>query len=195
MMRKKIERFPGYATIIGQGTEVEGHIRFSGGLHIDGKVTGDVCGQSEEGCALTLGKTGTVEGNLDVAHVVLDGRVVGDVRAARRAQLAPGARIEGALYYGVLEMVEGAEVNGRLLHIADAVGPKLLDHGGGEDRMPAVREEDKSDALGAEKETARENKEERKVSNPLSTTAPTMAPASYGEVERSLNTPPRRENT
>ncbi|MGA7983393.1 MAG: polymer-forming cytoskeletal protein [Chromatiaceae bacterium] len=124
-MRKKI-RLPPYATIIGDGTEVTGDIRFAGGLHIDGKVVGDVSGLSTDECVLTVGRSGTVEGNLDVACVVIDGTVVGDVRAARRAELAAGARIEGTLHYGVLEMAEGAEVNGKLLHVEDVETPRLI---------------------------------------------------------------------
>mgnify|MGYP003573646028 FL=1 len=46
--------------------------------------------------------------------------MVGDVRAALRAELASGARIQGTVYYGLLEMDEGAEVNGKLVHIPDA---------------------------------------------------------------------------
>ena len=114
-MARKNRRLPDYATIIGEGTEVAGGIRFFGGMHIDGTVVGDVSGQAEEGCALTLGQSGTIQGNLDVAHVVLDGAVIGDVRASRRAELASGARIEGNLHYGDLVMAVGAKVNGKLL--------------------------------------------------------------------------------
>ena len=116
----KKNRLPDYRTIIGEGTEIAGGVRFSGGLHIDGKVIGDVVGVAEEGCALTLGRSGVIQGDLDVAHVVLDGSVIGEVRAMNRAELTTGARIEGSLYYGVLEMSEGAEVNGKLLRVDDA---------------------------------------------------------------------------
>ena len=83
------------------------------------------CGQSEDGCFLTLGQSGTIQGNLDVAHVVIDGVVVGDVRAAHRAELASAARIEGTLCYGTLEMAEGAKVNGKLLAIDGDQAPRL----------------------------------------------------------------------
>lgn len=96
-MRKKRQRLPTYSSIIGEGTEIVGKIRFVGALHIDGKVVGDVSGQSSDECALTLGQSGVVEGNVDVAHVVLDGTIKGDVRAVHRAELKPGARIEGKL--------------------------------------------------------------------------------------------------
>ena len=114
-MAKKRHRLPDYVTIVGEGTEVAGGVRFIGGMHIDGTVVGDVTGRSEDGCALTLGRSGTIQGNIDVAHVVLDGAVIGDVRASQRAELASGARIEGDLYYGDLVMAVGAKVNGKLL--------------------------------------------------------------------------------
>lgn len=117
-MRKR--RLPPYATVIGAGTEIFGEIRFQGGLHIDGRVVGDISAGSDDGCALTLGASGVIEGNLTVPHVIIDGTVVGDVRAGRRAELASGARIRGTLHYGALEMDEGAEVNGKLLHVDDA---------------------------------------------------------------------------
>ncbi|MEA3275401.1 MAG: polymer-forming cytoskeletal protein [Pseudomonadota bacterium] len=128
-MRKKKLRFPAYATIIGPGTEIDGDIRFVGGLHVDGKVTGDISGQSEGDCGLTLGEAGTIEGNLDVAHVVIGGTVIGDVRATQRAELASQARIAGTLLYGALDMTEGAEVNGKLLHIDEAETPRLAFQG------------------------------------------------------------------
>lgn len=118
-------RLPDYSTIIGEGAEIEGDIRFCGGIHIDGKVIGDVSGMSEDGCALTLSRSGVIQGDLEVAHVVLDGTVIGDVRASNRAELAPGARIEGDLYYNALEMMEGAQVNGKLLHVDQGQPPRL----------------------------------------------------------------------
>jgi cytoskeletal protein CcmA (bactofilin family) len=131
-MFKKKQLLPAYSTIIGEGTEVAGGIRFSGALHIAGKVSGDIKGLADgNGCALTLGQSGSIEGSLDVANVVLDGAVIGDVRAANRVELASGARIEGTIYYGVLEMAEGAEVNGKLVHIDASPAPRLV-YGGSE---------------------------------------------------------------
>jgi cytoskeletal protein CcmA (bactofilin family) len=125
---RKTKRLPDYSTIIGEGTEVNGGIRFCGGMHIDGKVVGDVSAMSEDGCALTLARSGVIRGNLEVAHVVLDGAVSGDVRAAHRAVLASGARIEGDLYYGALEMAEGAEVNGKLFRTDGVQPPRFASH-------------------------------------------------------------------
>jgi len=98
-MKNKRRQLPAYDSIIGGDTKVVGEIHFNGALHVDGKVIGDVKGQLEEGCALTLGRGGTIKGNVDVAHVVLDGTVKGDVRANYYAELNSGARIKGKLYY------------------------------------------------------------------------------------------------
>jgi cytoskeletal protein CcmA (bactofilin family) len=113
-MPKKRPRFPAYATLIGKDTEICGGIRFMGGLHVDGKVTGDVIGLSDEGCAVSVGQSGVIAGNVDVAFVVIDGSITGDVRAVHKAELASGAKIQGAVCYGALKMAEGAEVNGKL---------------------------------------------------------------------------------
>jgi cytoskeletal protein CcmA (bactofilin family) len=151
MPRKKL-RFPSYTTFIGKGTEVIGEVRFSGGLHVEGRVVGDVTGDPKQASGITLGSGGVIEGNLDVAYAVLGGTVIGDVRANGRADLTDGARIEGTLYYGVLELDEGAEVNGKLVHIDDA-GPLRLSHQDvtrTEERMPgtegALAEQDSAPA-------------------------------------------------
>jgi cytoskeletal protein CcmA (bactofilin family) len=128
-MRKRKYRFPVYDTMIGKETEISGDIRFTGGLHIDGKVIGNVIGLSDVGCALSLGQSGFIAGSLDVAYVRIDGTITGDVRAIQAAELAPGARIQGALYYGMLEMSKGAEVNGKLLHVEGKEMPRLEYHG------------------------------------------------------------------
>jgi cytoskeletal protein CcmA (bactofilin family) len=120
MGKRRHLRFPHYRTLIGPGTQITGSISFEGGLHLDGRVLGDVTAMdSEDGgvSAISIAATGVIEGNLEVSHVVMEGTVIGDVRAAARAVLASGARIEGALYYGDLEMDRGAAVNGKLVHI------------------------------------------------------------------------------
>jgi cytoskeletal protein CcmA (bactofilin family) len=144
-MRKKKHRFPPYASVIGEGTEVIGDVRFVGGLHIDGRVVGDVIAAQPDGCALTLGASGAVEGNLDVPQVVLDGPVSGDVRAHLSAELARGARIGGVLYYGSLAIDEGAEVKGGLVPIDETQGDRA-----GPDEPERPSDEDTGDASTAE---------------------------------------------
>jgi cytoskeletal protein CcmA (bactofilin family) len=117
---KKKFRSPKITTVIGSGTEIRGDIRFSNGLHIDGSIKGDVVSDPEDSSAtLTLSELGTIDGNVRVGNVMLNGTVVGDVFAANRVELAPKARITGTLTYAMLEMAMGAEVNGKLIHATE----------------------------------------------------------------------------
>jgi cytoskeletal protein CcmA (bactofilin family) len=119
-------------SLIGRHTESVGDLRFSGGLHVDGKVTGNVHADDDSGAVLTLSEHGIIEGDVRVPNVVLNGTVIGDVHARDQIELAANARITGNVYYTLIEMAMGAEVNGNLVHRGiEERGPKLqLGHGG-----------------------------------------------------------------
>lgn len=139
---KKKFRAPRISTVIGSGTEVQGNIRFVDGLHVDGVIKGDVISDPQDQTAtLTLSELGTIEGNVHVGNVMLNGAVIGDVVATNRVELAPKARITGTLTYALLEMSMGAEVNGKLIHAAEKE-PRKLEFDGGKQRpvKPAVPE-------------------------------------------------------
>ena len=116
MVRVKRFKAPRVSTVVGQGTEITGDVGFSGGLHLDGKIRGQVLGDSEGGSTLTVSEQGTVEGDVHVENLILNGAVIGDVYASERVELASNARVTGTVYYRLLEMAMGAEVNGQLVH-------------------------------------------------------------------------------
>ena len=125
-LRKRRFRSPKIATVIGRGTDIEGNVRFTGGLHVDGTIRGNVLSENEDDKAtLTLSDDGKVEGNVRVANALLNGTVVGDVIATNRVELAPKARITGTVTYALLEMEMGAEVNGKLIHAEENDSPQL----------------------------------------------------------------------
>jgi len=106
-------------TIIGQQTRIEGDVHFSGGLHIDGRVKGGVIAEADSTSVLTVSEHGSIEGDVRVPTVILNGRVTGDVRSAERIELAAKARVDGDVYYNLIEMAMGAAVNGSLVHNAE----------------------------------------------------------------------------
>ena len=55
--------------------------------------------------------------------------MVGDVYANERVELATNARVSGTVYYRLLEMAMGAEVNGKLVH-SEEQEPRMLGHDG-----------------------------------------------------------------
>lgn len=100
---------------IGKNTKVYGNLVFSGGLHIDGVVVGNVIAETE-GSRVTISERGRIEGDVSVHHIKLNGEVIGDVHAIKHIELATNARVKGNVYYSVIEMAKGAEVNGSLVH-------------------------------------------------------------------------------
>lgn len=107
-------------TLVGRNTVINGDVAFSGGLHVDGVIRGNVVAGDDSHAVLTLSEHGTIEGEVKVPNVILNGNVNGDVYAAERIELALQARVSGNVYYNLLEMAMGAEVNGSLLHRAEA---------------------------------------------------------------------------
>ena len=103
-------------TLLGQQTEIQGDIRFSGGLHVDGTVKGNVSADNDGRSMLSLSESGVIEGAVSVPYVVLNGTVAGDVLSSEHVELAAKARITGNVHYNLLEMAVGAEVNGQLVH-------------------------------------------------------------------------------
>lgn len=126
--RKKIKS-PRIDSLIGQQTVLSGDVRFSGGLHVDGAVKGNVTADDDSRSVLTLSEHGTIEGEVRVPNIILNGAVVGDVHAKERIELASNARVTGNVYYSLIEMAMGAEVNGNLVHSAEQEhSPLKLSH-------------------------------------------------------------------
>lgn len=105
-------------TLIGAETEIRGDLHFTGGLHVDGRIKGNVVADGD--AVLMLSERGSIEGEVRVPNIILNGTVTGDVHAAERAELASKARVRGNVFYQLIEMVVGAEVNGKLVHSAQA---------------------------------------------------------------------------
>ncbi len=111
-------------TLIGQGTEITGDLKFTGGLHVDGKIIGKVVAEEGSSSILILSEFGHIEGDVKVPNMVLNGKIVGDVYGSTRVELAPKSRINGSVYYNLIEMAIGAEVNGGLIHQSPDVKPQ-----------------------------------------------------------------------
>jgi cytoskeletal protein CcmA (bactofilin family) len=104
-------------SLIGAGTRVEGGIRFTGGLRIDGEVKGSIlAADGASASMLVLSEQARVEGAVNVAHLVSNGTVIGPVVVTESLELQPKARIIGDVEYVVIEMQQGAVIEGRLLH-------------------------------------------------------------------------------
>ena len=109
-------------SLIGVNTDIKGDIMFSGGLRIDGKIKGNITAKGDGNSTLVLSEHAAVLGNVTVPHVIVNGTIKGNVRAAERIELQPKAEITGDVYYRVMEMATGAVINGSLVRDAGDSG-------------------------------------------------------------------------
>jgi len=103
-------------TLIGAGTRIIGDVQFDGGFHLDGQIKGNVDAKAESKATLSVSDSGVVEGAVAVPNVILNGTVNGDILAHERVELGSTAKVTGNVYYNLIEMEMGAEINGKLIH-------------------------------------------------------------------------------
>jgi cytoskeletal protein CcmA (bactofilin family) len=109
-------------TLIGQASRVHGDLEFAGGLHLDGSIAGNVRAIPVESSSLSISETGSIEGNVEAENVMLNGTVKGDILARGRIVMGATARVQGNVYYGVIEMTLGAQIMGKLTRLSERTG-------------------------------------------------------------------------
>lgn len=105
-------------TLIGRSAHLKGDFEFAGGLHLEGRISGDVRADPSSDSTLSVSEGGRIDGAVNVTNVILEGTVTGPIHASGRVVLGPRARVHGDVYYGVIEMTLGAEIMGRLVPVA-----------------------------------------------------------------------------
>lgn len=112
-------------SLIGVGTRIEGNVVFKGGLRIDGEVRGNISCENGQQGTLVISERASVEGEVTVGHVVINGTVIGPVCASESLELLSSARVTGDVEYHQIEMQQGAVIQGRLVHQVSAKNVEL----------------------------------------------------------------------
>ncbi len=128
MWGNKKKAYKNINSLIGRDTEIIGDVSFSGGLLIDGKVHGNIMASGDDNATVTISEHGFVKGEIHISNVLINGTVEGDVYASNHLELAAKSRIHGNVFYYLIEIVKGAEVNGNLIHVADEEEIPLLEN-------------------------------------------------------------------
>ena len=105
---------PQIKSLIAQGSQISGNMRFTDGLRVDGSVIGNLRASEEEPSILVISESATVTGEVHADHIIINGTVKGPIYASVMLELQPKARIEGEVRYAALEMHQGALVSGQL---------------------------------------------------------------------------------
>ena len=119
------------ATLIANNAVVEGHVRFSDQLLINGIVKGNVYAEDGDEGTVTLTAKGEVHGEIRVPNVVINGRVVGDIHSTKHVELATQARHHR--HVGIhRDHAPGQAVAGRHVHLMPVVHVILCRGGAGQ---------------------------------------------------------------
>ncbi|WP_332775582.1 bactofilin family protein [Polaromonas sp.] len=105
---------PPIKSLIAQGSCIEGNLKFTDGLRVDGDVIGDIRANEGSASILVISESASVTGHIHADHVIINGRVNGPVHASELLELQPKANIEGNVSYKALEMHQGAVIFGLL---------------------------------------------------------------------------------
>jgi cytoskeletal protein CcmA (bactofilin family) len=103
-------------SLIGANTRIEGNVIFSGGLRVDGMIRGNVSAVAEQPATLAVSADARIDGEVQAAHIVVNGTINGPVHATETLELQAGSKVKGDVYYKSIEIHQGAVVEGRLVH-------------------------------------------------------------------------------
>lgn len=113
-------------TVIASGAFLEGSLRSDGDVHVEGRVRGSVDGAA----AVSVGPTGTIQGDVRADEVTVGGRVEGTVIATARLHMLSTGTIQGDARYGSLEVDRGGQIEGRAVPIGGLGGPTIAEEVG-----------------------------------------------------------------
>jgi cytoskeletal protein CcmA (bactofilin family) len=97
----KIEAF------IGQETEIEGTVKTTETIRIDGKIRGGLTAES-----VIVGENGHILGDVTANKVVVSGKIKGNISAATMLEMAPKSVVMGDIRTSKLVIADGASFEG-----------------------------------------------------------------------------------
>lgn len=102
-----MERYGKLRSALGPGTVIQGKLSFDTPVRIDGKLGGEIFSSR----ALIVGPQGSVEAKVEVAALIVMGRVTGTIRASERVEVLAGAKVSGDISTPCLVVQDGAVLN------------------------------------------------------------------------------------
>jgi cytoskeletal protein CcmA (bactofilin family) len=97
-------------TILSEGIEIEGEVKFTEVLRVDSKITGKLI--SDTGC-LVVSKTGMVLADVHAGFVEVYGTIKGTITAKYKVEIRSGGRVYGDIYAPILNIEHGATLDGK----------------------------------------------------------------------------------
>ena len=96
-------------TLLGRGAAFEGKLTFDGTVRIDGRFKGEVFSDD----VLVIGEGAHVEAEIDIGEVIIQGTVVGNIKAKRSIEIHAPGKVKGDLHTPTLQIDKGVIFEGR----------------------------------------------------------------------------------
>jgi cytoskeletal protein CcmA (bactofilin family) len=118
MFKSKSSASSSEPTVIGKGTMIQGTVKVSGRVQIDGHIDGTLVAEGH----VSVGPTGMVIGEVYAEELAVGGRVEGKVNVKNHLHIAPGGTARGEMRYGSLQVDRGGVIDGSTAHGDDKAG-------------------------------------------------------------------------
>ncbi len=96
-------------SLLGRGAAFEGKLTFEGTVRIDGRFRGEVFSDD----TLVIGEGALVEAEIDVGEIIIQGTVVGNIKAKRSIEIHAPGRVKGDVHTPSLQIDKGVIFEGR----------------------------------------------------------------------------------
>ncbi len=96
-------------TLLGRGAAFEGKLTFDGTVRIDGRFKGEVFSDD----VLVIGEGAHVEAEIDIGEIIVQGTIVGNIKAKRSIEIHAPGRVKGDLHTPSLQIDKGVIFEGR----------------------------------------------------------------------------------
>ncbi len=93
---------------LGEGTEFEGKLVFTGAVRLDGKFKGEIMGKG----TLVIGQGARIEGDIQVDNIMVGGDVRGTVEVRERMEIDTTGKFFGNIKTGIFIIHEGGLFEG-----------------------------------------------------------------------------------
>ena len=101
----------GLTCIIAKGTVIEGKMRVSENIRVDGKIIGELVCEKR----LVMDSEGVVEGNIHAGEATIKGQVFGTIEVVNTLHLLETSYIKGDIKTKKLHVEEGARYDGKVV--------------------------------------------------------------------------------
>jgi cytoskeletal protein CcmA (bactofilin family) len=96
-------------TLLGKGSEFEGKLTFEGTVRVDGRLAGEIFSDD----VLVVGEGAEVHAEIDIGEIIIQGLVVGNIRAKRAVEIHAPGKVRGDITTPSLQIDKGVIFEGK----------------------------------------------------------------------------------